>query len=811
MKTFYLMTMGFCLALNLHAQRSEYLLEKGWKFTKGEVSNAEMPAFNDAKWETVDIPHDWAIFGPFDKNNDLQNVAVTQNFETQASLKTGRTGGLPYVGIGWYRTTFHSTPGKQTTLIFDGAMSEARVFVNGKEACFWPCGYNSFYCDVTSLVNEDGKNNTLAVRLENRPQSSRWYPGAGLYRNVHVVTTEKIHVPVWGTQITTPYVKDEYASVCLRTTILNAGKTELTVVTDIMDADGQVVSTKTNKGVINHGQPFTQNFIVKRPKLWSPETPVLYKAVSKIYSGDTLLDTYSTRFGIRTIEYIADKGFYLNGKRRKFQGVCNHHDLGPLGAAINVAALRHQLTLLKEMGCDAIRTSHNMPAPELVELCDEMGFMMMLEPFDEWDIAKCDNGYHRFFNEWAEKDMVNMLRQYRNNPCVVMWSIGNEVPTQWSPEGYKVAKFLQDICHREDPTRPVTCGMDQVKSVLANGFAAMLDIPGLNYRAHLYDEAYERLPQNIILGSETSSTVSSRGVYKFPVERKAGAMYDDHQSSSYDLEYCNWSNIPDIDFARAEDHEWTIGQFVWTGFDYLGEPSPYDTNAWPNHSSMFGIIDLASIPKDRYYLYRSVWNKEAETLHILPHWNWEGREGEKTPVFVYTNYPSAELFINGKSYGRQTKHKNGTVENRYRLMWHDAVYQPGEVRVVAYDEQGNPVAEKTVRTASKPHHIELVTDRSSLQADGKDLAYVTLRIVDKNGNLCPNDGRLVSFKVKGAGKYRASANGDPTCLDLFHKPEMHAFGGMLTVIVQSGEKTGEIELQATAKGIKTGAIRIPVK
>jgi beta-galactosidase len=811
MKTFYLMTMGFCLVLNLHAQRSEYLLEKGWKFTKGEVSNAEMPAFNDAKWETVDIPHDWAIFGPFDKNNDLQNVAVTQNFETQASLKTGRTGGLPYVGIGWYRTTFHSTPGKQTTLIFDGAMSEARVFVNGKEACFWPCGYNSFYCDVTSLVNEDGKNNTLAVRLENRPQSSRWYPGAGLYRNVHVVTTEKIHVPVWGTQITTPYVKDEYASVCLRTTILNAGKTELTVVTDIMDADGQVVSTKTNKGVINHGQPFTQNFIVERPKLWSPETPVLYKAVSKIYSGDTLLDTYSTRFGIRTIEYIADKGFYLNGKRRKFQGVCNHHDLGPLGAAINVAALRHQLTLLKEMGCDAIRTSHNMPAPELVELCDEMGFMMMLEPFDEWDIAKCDNGYHRFFNEWAEKDMVNMLRQYRNNPCVVMWSIGNEVPTQWSPEGYKVAKFLQDICHREDPTRPVTCGMDQVKSVLANGFAAMLDIPGLNYRAHLYDEAYERLPQNIILGSETSSTVSSRGVYKFPVERKAGAMYDDHQSSSYDLEYCNWSNIPDIDFARAEDHEWTIGQFVWTGFDYLGEPSPYDTNAWPNHSSMFGIIDLASIPKDRYYLYRSVWNKEAETLHILPHWNWEGREGEKTPVSVYTNYPSAELFINGKSYGRQTKHKNGTVENRYRLMWHDAVYQPGEVRVVAYDEQGNPVAEKTVRTAGKPHHIELVTDCSSLQADGKDLAYVTLRIVDKDGNLCPNDGRLVSFKVKGAGKYRASANGDPTCLDLFHKPEMHAFGGMLTVIVQSGEKTGEIELQATAKGIKTETIRIPVK
>lgn len=811
MKKIFLSTISILAALSLFAQRSEQSLEKGWKFTKGEVSGAEQADFNDSGWESVTVPHDWAIYGPFDVNNDLQNVAVKQNFETQASLKTGRTGGLPYVGIGWYRTTFESEPNKNTTLVFDGAMSEARVYVNGKEACFWPCGYNSFHCDVTDLVNADGKDNVLAVRLENRPQSSRWYPGAGIYRHVRVVSTEKIHVPVWGTQITTPHVKDDYASVCLRTTILNSDKTLLTVTTDIIDSEGNVVASKTNKGIINHGQPFTQNFTVNSPKLWSPESPVLYNAVTKIYSSDTLLDTYTTRFGIRTIEYVADKGFYLNGKHRKFQGVCNHHDLGPLGAAINVSALRHQLKLLKDMGCDAIRTAHNMPAPELVSLCDEMGFMMMLEPFDEWDIAKCDNGYHRFFNEWAEKDMINMLHQYRNNPSVVMWSIGNEVPTQWSADGYKVAKFLQDICHREDPTRPVTCGMDQVQSVLGNGFAAMLDIPGFNYRAHMYDEAYERLPQNIVLGSETSSTVSSRGVYKLPAERKAGAMYEDHQSSSYDLEYCTWSNIPDIDFARADDHEWTIGQFVWTGFDYLGEPSPYDTNAWPNHSSMFGIIDLASIPKDRYYLYRSVWNKDAETLHILPHWNWEGHEGQKVPVFVYTNYPSAELFINGKSYGRQTKHKDGTVENRYRLMWYNTVYEPGEIKVVAYDESNKAVAEKTVRTAGKPHHIELSTDYSILKADGKDLAYVTLKIVDKDGNLCPTDGRLVNFKVKGAGKYRASANGDPTCLDLFHLPRMHAFSGMLTVIVQSGEKSGEIELQASAKGVKTGKITIKVK
>lgn len=660
MNRFYLAALfGFCLSTGLWAQRTELLLEKNWKFTKGDPSGAADSHFPDSKWTKVRVPHDWAIYGPFDRRNDLQQVAVTQNMETEASLKTGRTGGLPYAGIGWYRTTFSVNSGRQTTLIFDGAMSEAQVYVNGKEACRWPYGYNSFYCDVTPLLHADGKDNVLAVRLQNRPQSSRWY-----------------------------------------------------------------------------------------------------------------------------------------------------HDLGPLGAAINVSALRHQLQMLKDMGCDAVRTSHNMPAPELVALCDEMGLMMMLEPFDEWDVAKCDSGYHRFFKDWAERDMVNMIRQYRNSPSVVMWSIGNEVPTQWSPDGYKVAKFLQDICHREDPTRPVTCGMDQVQAVLGNGFAAMLDIPGFNYRPHLYDEAYNRLPQHLILGSETSSTVSSRGVYKFPAVRKAGAVYDDHQSSSYDLEYCPWSNIPDIDFARADDHDWTLGQFVWTGFDYLGEPSPYDTNAWPNHSSMFGIIDLASIPKDRYYLYRSVWNKNAETLHILPHWTWPGREGLPTPVFVYTNYPSAELFINGKSYGRQTKLRDGEPENRYRLMWHNAIYEPGELKVVAYDSTGHAVAEKSVRTAGQPHHIELATDRHQLTADGKDLAYVTLRIVDKDGNLCPTDGRLVKFSVSGAGRYRASANGDPTCLDLFHLPQMHAFGGMLTVIVEAGEKPGRIQLKATAKGLKTGRLSL---
>ena len=795
------------------AQRTERLLNKNWRFIREDIPDAAREDYNDAQWQNVDIPHDWAIYGPFDRNNDLQKVTVTQNFEKQASVKTGRTGGLPYTGTGWYRTHF-SIPAaedsdKRVTLLFDGAMSEARIYVNDKEACFWPYGYNSFYCDITDLIHQDSETNTLAVRLENKPQSSRWYPGAGLYRNVHLIVTGKVHVPVWGTYITTPHVSEEFASVCLKTKIENAGTGDVRMETQIVSPEGTVVAKKIDTHKIYHDQPFEQNFIVDAPELWSPETPYLYQAVSKIYEGERLVDEYTTRFGIRSIEVIADKGFYLNGKLRKFQGVCNHHDLGPLGTAVNTAALRRQLTLLKDMGCDAIRTSHNMPAPELVKLCDEMGFMLLVEPFDEWNIAKCENGYHRFFDEWAEKDMVNMLHHYRNNPSVVMWSIGNEVPTQCSPEGYKVASFLQDICHREDPTRLVTCGMDQVSCVLENGFAALLDVPGLNYRTQRYQEAYNQLPQDIILGSETASTVSSRGVYKFPAEKKADAKYSDHQSSSYDLEYCSWSNLPDEDFALAADYPWTMGQFVWTGFDYLGEPTPYDTDDWSSHSSMFGIIDLASIPKDRFYLYRSLWNKEANTLHVLPHWTWKGKEGQVIPVFVYTNYPAAELFVNGKSYGRQSKN-DSSLQHRYRLMWNDVVYEPGELKVVAYDSTGKIADEQVVRTAGKPHHLEIVADRKNLAADGQDLAYLTVRVVDKDGNLCPADGRLIRFSVSGDGEYRAAANGDPTCLDLFHLPQMHAFNGQLTAIVQAGEKEGVLVFEAKADGLKEGKISLEI-
>lgn len=799
------------IGMPLNAQRTHFLLEKNWKFINEDIPEAKDINYKDSGWQSVTIPHDWAIYGPFDRKYDLQEVAITQNGEKVATVKTGRTGGLPYIGVGWYRTLFDvedfQAESQRINLLFDGAMSEARVYVNGQEVCFWPYGYNAFHCDITDVLNADGKNNLVAVRLENKPQSSRWYPGAGLYRNVHVIKTNKIHVPVWGTYITTPYVSPDYASVHLKTEIVNSNS-DVRIITEIKDADGKIVASKENIRKINHGRPFEQNFIVNNPQLWSPESPYLYSAVSKVFIEGKQTDEYTTRFGIRDIRFIADKGFFLNGERRKFQGVCNHHDLGPLGAAVNEAALRRQLTLLKEMGCDAVRTSHNMPAPELVKICDEMGFMMIVENFDEWDIAKCKNGYHRFFNEWAEKDMINMLHNFRNNPSVVMWSIGNEVPTQCSDEGYKVAAFLQEICRREDPTRPVTCGMDQVTCVLNNGFASIVDLPGFNYRTHRYVEAYEKLPQNLVLGSETSSTVSSRGIYKSPVEKKAEALYEDHQSSSYDLEHCFWSNIPDEDLALADDYEWTLGQFVWTGFDYLGEPSPYDTDSWPNHSSMFGIIDLASIPKDRYYLYKSLWNKNVHTLHILPHWNWEGREGEITPVFVYTSYPSAELFINGKSQGKRSKN-NSTLLERYRLMWMDVVYEPGEVKVVAYDTNGNKAEEKTIKTAGKPYSIELIADRNILKADGKDLAYINVRIVDKDGNVCPLDNRMVQFNVTGAGKYRASANGDPTCLYQFHLPQMPFFNGQLTTIAQTEEdKNGEIIIEATAKGIKKGKLVI---
>lgn len=828
MKKIVLFVCVFCMCVaSMSASRTTITLEQGWKFSREDDQRASEVSFDDSAWQGVRVPHDWAIYGPFSKENDIHRMAIVQDGQTTAIEHYGRTGGLPFTGVGWYRNNFTLPTyksGQGVVLQFDGAMSNARVFVNGKEVGFWPNGYNTFYFDITDYVHRDGQSNLLAVRLENKEEQSRWYPGAGLYRNVHVTTTNTVHIPVWGTYVTTPEVNSEFARVNIKTKIVTSGDGSYKLVTEISDGKSQVVASCESLLTSYDQGEMSTDLIVDNPLLWDIKQPNMYRVVSKLYKDGELMDITETPFGIRTIAVVANEGFFLNGRKVKFQGVCLHHDLGPLGAAVNEAAIRRQIRIMQDMGVNAIRTSHNMPAPEYVRIADEMGMMLMVETFDEWAIPKVKNGYNRFFNEWAEKDLANVIHHYRNNPSVVMWCIGNEVEEQSNKQGAKVARFLQDICHREDPTRPVTNGMDRPDHVFSNYMGATIDVPGFNYRSFRYQEAYELLPQQVVLGSETTSALSSRGVYKFPVERKSMAIYDDHQASSYDVEHAGWSNLPEDDFIQHEDLHYTMGEFIWTGFDYLGEPTPY-YSAWPSHSSLFGAVDLAGIPKDRFYLYRSHWNKGEETLHILPHWNWEGREGEVTPVFVYTNYPSAELFVNGVSQGRRSKdlsvpldgsytaeaQKSLERQKRYRLMWMDVRYEPGTVKVVAYDEAGNAVSEKEMHTVGKPHQIVLEADRTLLHADGKDLAFVTVSVVDKNGRPCPNINDLVKFSVKGAGRYRAGANGNPAGLDLFHLPQMHLFNGKLVAIVESTQDSGEMTLEATAKGLRKASIKIQTK
>lgn len=811
--------------------RESKLLDKGWRFTREDNAAFSQIDCNDKSWQSVTVPHDWAIYGPFSWDNDRQNVAITQDGQKEAMEHAGRTGGLPFVGTGWYRNTVdvpELNNGERVTLMFDGAMSHAKVYVNGKETGYWPYGYNSFYFDVTDLVRP-GEPNQIAVRLENLPESSRWYPGAGLYRNVHMLITDAAHIPVWGTYVTTPEVTKDWARVEVETEIsLPEGDDEskYSLRTTILNPQGTVVISKTSRliDMEYNDNKVDQSFVVKKPELWSPESPTLYVARTELVRDNTVRDEYSTTFGIRSIEIRPNEGFFLNGELTKFKGVCLHHDLGPLGAAVNDAAIRRQIRMLKDMGVNAIRTSHNMPAPEFIKACDEMGMMVMSESFDEWKKPKVKNGYNLLFDEWAEKDLTNLIRHYRNNPSVVMWCIGNEVSEQWHPGDVKTAYFLQNICHKLDPSRPVTQGMDGPDAVLNNNFAAIMDVAGFNYRPFKYKEAYHKLPQQIILGTETASTLSSRGVYKFPVERKSMAKYDDHQASSYDVEHCGWSDLPEDNFIYHDDLPYCIGEFVWTGFDYLGEPTPYYSD-WPSHSSLFGIIDLAGIPKDRYYLYRSHWNTDSATLHVLPHWTWPGREGEVTPVFVYTSYPEAELFINGKSQGRMKKdlsvgidgsytekaQKEFERQQRYRLMWLDTKYEPGTLRVVAYDAEGNPAATTEVRTAGKPDHLVLTADRADYKADGKDMAFINVKVVDKNGTVCPDASQKVKFSVKGAGKYEAVANGDPSSLESFQAPQMSLFHGQLTAVVRTSDTPGSIEFTASAPGVKSAKIRLVSK
>ena len=781
-------------ALSASAQRTTLNL-KTWQFSRDSIN-----------YSPVTVPHDWAINGPFDKKWDLQNVAIVQNGETEKTEKSGRSGALPWIGRGFYKTTVDLKKLPKTAVLeFDGAMADPHVYINGKLAGHWAYGYNAFRVDAAPYLKK-GKNE-ISVSLDNREESSRWYPGGGLYRPVQLVTNaDAATINQWGCYFRTESIADGKAEISICTNINNVDKT-LSVENQLVDATGKIVA-QYKYGDFDAQGNVQKKLTVDNAQLWSPESPYLYKLVTRLYRNNKLVDQVQQKVGIRTVRVAQYDGFQLNGVTRKIKGVCLHHDLGPLGAAVNKAALIRQIRTMKEMGCDAIRTAHNMPSTWQMEICDSMGMMVMAESFDMWIYPKCKNGYALNFKEWADKDIENLVLNHRNHPSIVMWSIGNEIPEQWSEEGRRISEHLQNLCHKFDPTRPVTQGMDRAEDALKSGFAQVMDVPGFNYRVHKYDKNIRQLPKGFLLGSETASTVSSRGVYKFPVEASSSKTYADGQCSSYDVEYCPWSNLPDDDWCMQDDRDYTIGEFVWTGYDYLGEPSPYD-EYWPSRSSYFGICDLAGLPKDRYWLYRSHWRKDDATLHVLPHWTFPERVGETTPVYCYTSWPSAELFVNGKSQGRIVKNP-GTRLDRYRLRWNNVKYEPGEIKVVAYDYDGTPRGEKIVRTAGAPARIVLKADRNRISSKGEDLSFVTVSVVDKNGTPCPTATNTMKFEVSGAGKYRAACNGDATSLVAFNSTEMPLFSGELVVIVE-GLKRGTAMLSVSADGLPTAKLPIEVE
>ena len=798
-KSITFMTLALAFSTMCQAQSRKIINLPSWDFSRdGKV------------WSQVAVPHDWAIAGPFDKKWDLQMVAIEQNGEKEKSEKSGRSGALPWIGEGMYKMNLQLPKGyKRAVLVFDGAMSQPVVSVNGKEAGRWAYGYNAFRIDITPFI-QFGKNNLIEVHLNNVEESSRWYPGGGLYRPVSVELYGNENFSTWATFVRTLKANRQEAEVEVNALLEGKiGKSGKTVIA-LLDEKGTKVAEQT---ILGAAPEIKTTLKVANPQLWSPESPYLYQVKLTRYEGKKVADVQTLKTGIRTISVSKNNGFQLNGITRKIKGVCLHHDLGPLGAAENKAALIRQIKTMKEMGCDAIRTAHNMPSTMQMEICDSLGMMVMAESFDMWIYPKCKNGYAKFFKEWSDKDITNLVKHHRNHPSIIMWSIGNEIPEQWSKEGMEIAKHLQNLCHQYDPSRPVTQGMDKAEAALKSGFAQVMDVPGFNYRVHKYYKNIEQLPQGFLLGSETASTVSSRGVYKFPVEVRAcnNNPYPDGQCSSYDTEYCSWSNLPDDDWKLQDDYSWVIGEFVWTGYDYLGEPTPYDTY-WPSRSSYFGICDLAGLPKDRYYMYRSRWNETQHTTHLLPHWNWTGREGQVTPVYCYTDGVEGELFVNGKSQGRARKDKSSRLD-RYRLRWNNVKYEPGEIRVVTYNQYGDKVGEDVKRTAGEPAQmkfsvetpdhepiacmVEGCTDEHNvlLNADGNDLAFVTVSLLDKDGNECPLADDELTFEVTGAGTFKAACNGDATSLEPFTHPHMKLFSGKLVVIVQSSTQKGNITLK----------------
>ena len=778
--------------------------DAGWRFAKGDPAGAEQPGFADGGWRLLDLPHDWAIEGPFDPKINPH------------------VGALPAFGVAWYRKHFRvpaEAKGRFYAIEFDGAMSNATVYLNGQRLGGRPYGYIGFSFDLTPQLVFGGEN-VLAVRLAPEEHSSRWYPGAGIYRHVWIDATGPVHVARWGTYVTTPKVSDDTATVSVRTELRNreAQPASVSLETRILDARGLEVARRSDEATVPAGatQAVPVTLSVPKPERWDLERPYLYTAVSEVRRGDATLDRYQTRFGIRTIEYGPQQGFRLNGRRLRFQGVCNHHDLGALGTAVNYRATERQLEILKRMGTNAIRTSHNPPSPELLELADRMGFLVMDEAFDMWRMPKVENGLSKFFDEWSDTDLRDLLRRDRNHPSVVMWSIGNEIPEQDKEDGWKVAKRLADICRQQDPTRPTTAAFDSADNAIKNHLAEQVDIPGWNYRAHQYPQLAKQHPQWTMVASETSSCVSSRGVYHLPIEK-----YEKHPSlqlTSYDVIAPPWAYCPDVEFAALEKTPQVIGEFVWTGFDYLGEPTPYFLDAaaqktdWPARSSYFGVVDLAGFPKDRFYLYQSQWTK-APMVHVLPHWNWAGREGQPIPVVAYTNAEAVELFLNGKSLGRKAKGAEPVVipvgkktsddlkfDTKYRIGW-QVPYAPGELKAVAF-AGSQAVATDVVRTAGAPARLLLEPDRKAIRGDGEDLSFVTVRVVDRDGNPCPAADNLVRFELGGPGVIAAVDNGNAASVEPFQADRRKAFSGLALVIVRAKRgEAGPISLKASAEGL----------
>ena len=802
-----LLTLFLTVSLSALAQpRQETILTDGWRFSQDKQT-----------WQSVRVPHDWAIAGPFDKKWDLQTVAIEQNGETEATEKSGRSGALPWIGEGYYQRTITIPEGcTHAELLFDGAMAEPRVYLNGEFVDGWIYGYNTFRVDISDTM-ETG-DNLLEVHLKNVEESSRWYPGAGIYRPVTLITTGNVYLDPWKTYIRTTSIDGNKATIDVTAGIGSGLGDSQDIEVELRDADGKIVG-RQHDSELSDGSTINLTFNVENPHLWTPETPYLYQAVIKYTLNGQLMDQICQKFGIRTVKISKEGGFQLNGVTRKIKGVCLHHDLGPLGAAVNKSALIRQIKMMKEMGCDAIRTSHNMPSQMQMDICDSLGMMVMAESFDMWKYPKCKNGYARFFDDWWSLDIENLILANRNHPSIIMWSIGNEIPEQGSAEGKILSEQLQQACHSLDSTRYVTQGLDHAEASIESGVAKIMDVPGFNYRVHKYDKNIEQLPQGFLLGSETASTVSSRGVYKFPVVPDDNSRfaswapgYDpkalekaDGQCSSYDLEYSPWSNLPDDDWVWQDDKDWVIGEFVWTGYDYLGEPSPYD-EYWPSRSSYFGICDLAGLPKDRYYLYRSHWNKKDHTIHLLPHWSWGiskndkgNRIGEVTPVYCYTDYPTGELFVNGKSQGKISKNPQERLD-RYRLRWNYVKYEPGEIKVVVYDAQGNKAGEETVKTAGKPAKLQLdvwTQQDTRLKADGDDLAFITVSLTDADGTLIPDAADQLTFEVSGAGSFEAVCNGDATSLESFKAPTMKLFNGKLVIVARSAKNPGILTLKVS--------------